>query len=142
MGAMPTQISPMLAVSDPQAAIAFYERAFGAKLRWQIGDPAEVAGMSIDGAEFFLARENPPRTRSPELAGGTTVRIELFVGDPVAVQAKALAAGAREGNPIAEHTHELAGGGPPIRMLQGGVLDPWGHVWLIGQVLVVSSSRP
>jgi len=45
----------MLAVSDPGGAIDFYSRAFGAEVRWCIGEPAEVAGLSIDGAEFFLA---------------------------------------------------------------------------------------
>jgi uncharacterized glyoxalase superfamily protein PhnB len=122
----------MLAVSDPQAAIDFYKRAFGAVERWRIGGPAEVAGLSIDGAEFFLARENPPRTRSPEAAGQTTVRIELFVDDPHAVQQKAIAAGAREGSPIEEHTHRIVGESEPMRMLQGGVVDPFGHIWLIG----------
>ena len=126
----------MLAVSDAAAAIAFYERAFGAVVRWRIGEPAAVAGLSIDGAEFFLAQESPPHgTRSPDGAGHTTVRIELFVGDPVAVQERAIAAGARERSPVEEHRHELAGGGTPLRMLQGGVMDPFGHVWLIGTFL-------
>lgn len=132
---MPTQISPMLAVSDPVAAIDFYQRAFGAEVRWGVGEPTAVAGMSIGGAEFFLAHENPPTTRSPEGAGHTTVRIELFVDDPHAVQAKAIAAGATLGSPVEEHTHELAGSGGMMRMLQGGVLDPFGHVWLIGKFL-------
>src|SRR5262245_27629026 len=131
---MPTQISPMLAVSDPAAAIEFYQRAFGAEIRWGVGEPAAVAGLSIGGAESCLAHENPPKTRSPEGAGHTTVRIELFVDDPHAVQAQAIAAGATPGNPVEEHTHELAGEGT-MRMLQGGVIDPFGHVWLIGKFL-------
>ena len=130
-----TQISPMLAVSDPAVAIDFYRRAFGAELRWRIGEPAEVAGLRIEGAEFFLARENPPATRSPDAAGHVTVRIELFVGDPEALQARAIAAGAREGNAVREHTHTLVGGGEPMRMLQGSVIDPFGHVWLVGKFL-------
>jgi uncharacterized glyoxalase superfamily protein PhnB len=103
-------------------------------VRWQIGEPPEVAGLSIAGAEFFLARENPPHTRSPEIAGHVTTRIELFVDDPHAVQADAIAAGAREGNAVTERTHGLVGGGA-LRMLQGGVIDPTGHVWLIGKFL-------
>ena len=131
---MTTQISPMLAVSNPAAALEFYLRAFGAVERWRIGEPAQVAGMSIDGAEFFLAQENPPATRSPDGAGHTTVRVELFVDDPQAVQERAISAGARAGNPVTEHTHQLADGGT-MRMLQGGVIDPFGHVWLIGKFL-------
>jgi uncharacterized glyoxalase superfamily protein PhnB len=34
--AMKTQISPMLAVSDGSAAIAFYQAAFGATLLWHL----------------------------------------------------------------------------------------------------------
>ena len=130
-----TQISPMLAVSDPAAAINFYRRAFGAEVRWQIGDPAAVAGLVIDGAEFFLAQESPDRgTRSPDGVGQTTVRVELFVDDPHAVKEKAIAAGARDGSPVVEHTHATVDGGA-FRMLQGGVIDPFGHMWLIGKFL-------
>ena len=132
---MSAQISPMLAVSDPAAAIDFYRRAFGAEVRWRIGEPAEVAGLTINGADVFLARENPPATRSPELAGHTTVRIELFVDDPRAVHAQAVAAGAYPRNPVEEHTHETIGAGANLRMLQGAVTDPFGHVWLIGRFL-------
>jgi PhnB protein len=133
---MATQISPMLAVSDAQAAIDFYARAFGAQERWRIGDPAQVAGLSIDGAEIFLAQESPSNgTNSPDRVGHTTVRIELFVDDPQAVQAKAVEAGAREGNPVQERRHETVGPTANLRMLQGGVVDPFGHVWLIGTFL-------
>jgi PhnB protein len=132
--AMGTQISPMLAVSDGKAAIEFYKAAFGATLLWSLDD--EVAGMSIHGAPFFLAHESPPHgTRSPASAGFTTVRIELFVEDPVAVQRQALAAGATKHSPVEEHTHETTGPQPIRRMLQGAVVDPFGHLWLIGKFL-------
>ena len=133
---MPTQISPMLAVSDPAAAIAFYERAFGAVLRWRIGDPAEVAGLEVAGAEFFLARETPSRgTRAPNVAGHTTVRIELFVDDPVLVHERAVREGAQERSPVVEHQHQVADSDTPMRMLQGSVSDLFGHTWLIGKFL-------
>ena len=125
----------MLAVSDAAAAVEFYKQAFGAEVRWQIGDPAEVAGMSIDGAEFFLADESPQYgTRSPDNAGHTTVRIELFVDDPRAAQVKALAAGAKDRSPVEEHNYPMADGST-LRMIQGSVTDPFGHVWLLGRFL-------
>ena len=131
----PTRIAPMLAVSDPAAAITFYERAFGAEVQWRIGEPVMVAGLIVDGAEFFLAQESPSRgTRSPDGAGHTTVRIELFVDDPVSVQQRATDAGAQAHSPVQEHTHDV-GGGQTLRMLQGGVTDPFGHIWLIGKFL-------
>ena len=131
---MKTQIAPMLAVSDGHAAIAFYTAAFGATLLWHL-DHA-VAGLSIDGAQFFLAHESPPHgTRSPASVHFTTVRIELFVDDPVAVHTRALAAGAIEHSPVLEHTHTTLGPHPIKRMLQGAVVDPFGHMWLVGKIL-------
>jgi PhnB protein len=132
---MQTQISPMLAVGDVAAAIEFYKRAFGAVERWRIGSPPDVAGLSVGGADLFLASENLPRTRSPEAAGHTTVRIELFVDDPRATHAAALAAGAREASPVEEHQHETIGSTTQLRMLQGAAFDPFGHLWLIGKFL-------
>jgi len=134
---MPTQISPMLAVTDGSAAIAFYQAAFDAELLWKLGEGADiVAGLSIHGAPFFLAYHSPEYgTRGPSAVGFTTVRIELFVDDPVAVQNKALAAGAVERSPIEEHEHPTTGPKPIRRMLQGAVVDPFGHMWLIGKFL-------
>jgi PhnB protein len=126
----------MLAVADGNAAIQFYKAAFGASLSWHLDGGHVVAGLSIDGAEFFLATESPPHgTRGPAAAGFTTVRIELFVDDPVAVHRQALAAGAIEHSPVQEHAHTTAGPRPVSRMLQGAVLDPFGHLWLVGKFL-------
>lgn len=134
---MGTQISPMLAVSDGNTAIAFYKAAFGATLLWHLdGGGHVVAGLAIDGAKFFLAHESPPHgTRGPASAGFTTVRIELFVDDPVAVHRQALHAGAIEHSPVKEHTHAMTGPHPIRRMLQGAVVDPFGHMWLVGKIL-------
>jgi PhnB protein len=134
---MSTQISPMLAVSDGNAAIEFYKAAFDATLLWHLdGGGHVVAGLSVNGAEFFLAHESPEYgTRSPAMAGCTTVRIELFVDDPIAVHQQALDAGATERNPVVEHSHDMTGIRPIRRMLQGALLDPFGHMWLVGKIL-------
>jgi PhnB protein len=134
---MQTQISPMLAVSDGKAAIDFYKAAFGAELLWHLdGGGHIVAGLSIDGARFFLAHESPPHgTRGPASVGFTTVRIELFVNDPTAVHRRALAVGATEHSPLVEHKHEMAGPKPIKSMLQGALVDPFGHIWLIGKIV-------
>jgi PhnB protein len=83
-----TQISPMLAVSDGNATIKFYQAAVGAELLWHLEAGGHVvAGLSSDGAKFFLAHEAPDYgTRSPSCAGFTTVRIELFLDDPVSAR--------------------------------------------------------
>jgi PhnB protein len=129
-----TTIAPMLAVPDGARAVEFYKSAFGAVERWRIeAGAAVIAGLSVDGAEFFLAPASPPHgTYSPESVGGTTVRIELFVEDPEAVVKQAIAAGAEERDPVTEHSHRTSEGGT-FRMLQGMVVDPFGHYWLIGK---------
>ena len=133
---MPIRIAPMLAVTDADAAIAFYQRAFGATVRWRLGGEHVVAGLEIGGAEFFLATESPGNgTRGPSSAGCTTVRIELFVDDPAAVHERAIAAGATEKDPVREHEHETVGPHPIRRMLQGAVINPAGHMWLVGRFL-------
>lgn len=125
----------MLAVGDPTGAIAFYKAAFGAEERWRIdAGGGVIAGLVIDGAEVFLASANPPRTRGPDDVGATTVRIELFVDDPSATFEQAMAAGAAEGSEPVEHQHDLVGG-TKMRLLQGQVIDPFGHLWLIGRFL-------
>jgi len=133
----PTQVSPMLAVRGGSAAIEFYKTAFGATLLWQVGtNDHVVAGLAIQGSQFFLADESPEYgQRGPAAAGFTTVRIELFVDDPVAVHRQALAAGAVERSPVIEHEHSVGGSEPAMRMLQGALMDPFGHIWLIGKFL-------
>jgi PhnB protein len=134
---MATEIAVMLAVTDAGAAVEFYKRAFGAEVYWTVGgDEHMVAGMAIGGARFFLATESPEfGTRGPSSAGFTTVRVELFVDDPVAVLAKAVAAGATQRSEVKEHSYPVVGPKPIGRMLQGAVVDPSGHIWLIGRFL-------
>lgn len=135
---MKTQISPMLAVSDGNAAIAFYQAAFGAEVLWQIDAGGHVvAGLAIGGAQFFLADQSPQHgTHSPRTAGFTTVRIELFVDDPHTTLERALAAGATPREPVVEfdYTPLMTGPKPINKMLQGSVFDPSGHMWLIGKI--------
>ena len=134
---MATEITVMLAVTDARAAVEFYEKAFGAAVDWTVGgDEHMVAGMAIGGARFFLATESPEfGTRGPFTAGCTTVRIELFVDDPLVVQSNAVAAGATQRSEVKEHKYPVVGPKPIGRMLQGAVVDPFGHMWLIGKFL-------
>ena len=118
-------ISPMIVVGDGRAAIEFYEAALGARVRWVLGD-GQVACLDVDGAPLLLSEENPANdTLTPATAGAMTTRIELFVDDPDAVIARAVAAGAVGGHmesrprPWGEHR-------------QGGFVDPWGQPWLVG----------
>jgi len=118
-------LSVMLIVPDAEPAIAWYKDALGAQERWNLGG---VAGLHIAGAPFFLHEVNPdnPAETSPDRAGVASVRIELFVDDPDALVARALAAGAAPGSPVVDHQM------PWGSHRQGGFHDPFGHNWSVG----------
>jgi PhnB protein len=118
-------ISVMLIVPDADAAIAWYRDALGAQELWNLGG---VAGLHVAGAPFLLHEVNPdnPAETSPDRAGVTSIRIELFVDDPDAFVERAVAAGAVQGSPVVEH--QMPWG--PHR--QGGFHDPFGHKWSVG----------
>jgi uncharacterized glyoxalase superfamily protein PhnB len=118
-------VSVMLIVPDATAAVAWYTEALGASVLWDLGG---VAGLEIEGAPFFLHEVNPRAATedTPERIGGTSTRIELFVDDPDAVRARALAAGATAGSTIEDHV------APWGTHRQGGFDDPFGHKWSVG----------
>jgi PhnB protein len=116
---------PFLAVRDTDAAIVFYEKAFGATVRQRVEAPdgPVVAVLEVAGMPFGVATEAPELgTPSPETAGATTVRVSLHVDDPDAAAAQAIAAGATEMFAVADQ---------PYGLRQGRVVDPFGHHWLI-----------
>ncbi len=118
-------ISVMLIVPDARAAVAWYEEALGAELLWDLDG---VAGLQVGGSPFFIHQVNPrnPAEDSPARLGGTSTRIELFVDNPDAFRARAIAAGAIPGSEVIDH--ELPWG----RHRQGGFHDPFGHNWSVG----------
>lgn len=123
--AAPAVISVMLIVPDAGAAVAWYQKALGATVSWDLGG---VAGLAVGGAPFFLHEVNPrnPAEDCPERLGGTSTRVEVFVDDPDQFIARAVGAGAREGSPIADHET------PWGKHRQGGFHDPFGHNWSVG----------
>jgi len=122
-------ITPVLAVRDAEAAIAFYGRAFGAVEVTRTTGPEGtiVAELALAGARIRIADEaaaagNP----SPETLGGTPVRLNVLVSDPDEIVRRAVAAGATEVHPVADQAYGLR---------QGRIVDPFGHHWLIGRPL-------
>lgn len=122
----PAFFAPHLTVRNVLAELEFCKAAFGAAelRRWSNPDgTVHVAEMSINGALFHLHEEMPGnRERSPATLKGTTAAIGLFVRDPAATVKKAVAAGARETNPVRDYDYGYR---------QGTVMDSEGHVWLI-----------
>jgi uncharacterized glyoxalase superfamily protein PhnB len=117
-------ISVMLAVADAPAAARWYAEALGATELWNLGS---VIGLSVEGAPFFLGEPENNGWDTPASAGTRTVRIEVFVDDPDAFIARAVAAGA-DGSVDRIRNHQMPWG--PHR--QGGFVDPFGHLWLVG----------
>ena len=117
-------ISFMLAVPDAPAAVAWYKQALGATELWNLGS---VVGLEIAGSPFFLAQPERNGWNSPQEIGSTTVRVELFCDNPDAVIARAVAAGANGSfDEIRDHQ------APWGTHRQGGFIDPFGHIWLVG----------
>jgi uncharacterized glyoxalase superfamily protein PhnB len=127
-------ISVMLIVPDAAAAIAWYRTALGATQLWDLGG---VAGLEVNGAPFFIHEVNPrnPRETSPEQAGVTSTRIELFVEDPDGFIDRAVAAGAIPGTAVEDHSV------PWGTHRQGGFHDPFGHNWSVGDASPLRTHR-
>jgi PhnB protein len=117
-------ISLMLAVSDATAAAQWYTEALGATELWNLGG---VVGLTIGGAPFFLGEPADNGWNTPVTAGTRTVRVEVFVDDPDTFIERAVAAGA-DGSVDEIRDHEAPWG----THRQGGFLDPFGHLWLVG----------
>jgi uncharacterized glyoxalase superfamily protein PhnB len=117
-------LSVMLAVYDVQAAMEWYKKALGATELWNFGS---VAGLEISGAVFFIGEPENNGWESPSKLGGTTTRVEVFCDDPDAFIKKAVEAGAN-GSFDRIKNHETPWG---IHR-QGGFMDPFGHIWLVG----------
>ncbi len=122
-------IEPMLSVRRGAQAVEFYKSAFGAteEFRVEAPDGAVVSKLVVDGAAFWVADESPEHANfSPESLGGSTVRIVLVTGDPDAMFARAVTAGAREVWPVADQEYGWR---------VGRLADPFGHHWEIGKPL-------
>jgi PhnB protein len=119
-------LTPYLIVADGAGAIAFYEKAFEAKLRLRLVRPDGKIGhaeLDIGGSVVMLADEYPAMdAKAPPAYGGTPVSLHLYVVDADAVAAKAVAAGAMLKRPVADQFY-----GDRLGTLQ----DPFGHIWRV-----------
>ena len=118
-------ITPHLIVRGGDAAIAFYEKAFGAKLIHRLSGPGKdtvmYASMQVGASTLMLADEFPQwKSLSPLSIGGAGLVLHVNVENCDAAIAKAVAAGA---------TLKM----PPADMFWGArygqIIDPFGHVW-------------
>jgi len=117
-------ISLMLAVTDASAAARWYAQALGATELWNLGS---VVGLDVEGAPLFVGQPANNGWDTPVVAGTRTVRVEVFVDDPDGFIERAVQAGA-DGSVDEIRDHVTPWG---IHR-QGGFIDPFGHLWLVG----------
>lgn len=119
-------LTPALTVNNAGAAIAFYEKVFGARIEGHImrgpdGKAVMHAELLFGDFKIFLNDEVPTmQVFGPTHFGGTSVALQLYVPDVDRTYADALAAGA---------TSVMA----PADQFWGDryahVTDPFGHRW-------------
>jgi PhnB protein len=111
-------IAPWLSVGDANAAVAFYQRAFAATVGElvDVDGVVQVAELIAQDAPFWVQHDDElPHDVDP----GRAVRMIIYVDDPDAAYARALAAGATEVAAV----HEENG------WRTGRFVDPFGHQW-------------
>jgi PhnB protein len=117
-------LTPYLIVAGGAEAIAFYEQAFGAKVRLRLDRPDGKIGhaeLEIGDSVVMLADEYEPMgAKAPAAYGGSPVSLHLYVADVDAVAATAVAAGAALKRPVENQFY-----GDRL----GTIEDPFGHVW-------------
>jgi PhnB protein len=123
---------PHLVVNDGAAAIAFYEKAFGATLEGkhiaEDGKRLMHAHLGLGAGAVYLHDEFPEfgdhgGAKAPTQLGGVSCVIHLDVPDADAAWSRAVNAGAEI---IMELENQFWG------MRYGQIKDPFGHIWSIG----------
>ena len=122
-----SDIYPSLTYDDAPAAIEWLCRAFGFTTRFVVPGPdgrVEHSELSIGtGVVMLSSPKVEDRRMSPKALAGVAQALSVFVADPDAHHAAAVAAGARVIRPL--QTEEYGARGYMA-------LDPEGHVWYFG----------
>ena len=133
------KIVPYLTVGDGNAAIAFYEKAFGGEcdVKMDAGEQMgpEHAGRIMHASikindgyvmlseEFDMGDGDGGGTRAPTKLNGTSVTIHIEIADTKGLWDKAVAEGAEVIMPLENQFWGAS---------YGKLRDPFGHVWSIG----------
>ena len=117
-------LTPYLIVADGAAAVAFYEKVFGARLRLKLERPDGKLGhteLEIGDSVVMLADEHPAhQAHAPAHFGGSPVTLHLYVENVDAVVGRARAAGGKITRPVDNMFYGDR---------SGSFVDPFGHVW-------------
>lgn len=120
-------LAPHLLVHDADAALAFYERAFGATEAYreaQTDGRIRWVAATVGGVSLVICDDLPElrfgRSSSPAVLGGTPVTLHLTVAGVEAFFLRAVQSGARILQPLQNVGHGRR---------HGVVEDPFGHRW-------------
>ena len=116
-------ITPGLTCKNASAAIELYKKAFGAKeINKMTGPNGRImhAELQIGDSRLFLADEFPGMSAAPQAGAPPSQALYLYVEDVDAKYKQAIAAGCREGMPLANMFW-----GDRF----GSVVDREGHHW-------------
>jgi len=122
-----SDIHPSLTYDDAPAAIEWLCRAFGFTRRFVVPGPdnrVEHSELSLGtGVVMVSSPKAEDRRVSPKTLAGVAQALSVFVADPDAHHAVAVAAGARVIRPLQTEDYGARG---------YMALDPEGHVWYFG----------
>lgn len=130
-------VSPYLTVVGASAALDFYREAFGAVAtgpRLTAPDGSIVhAEVRIGDGTVMLSEHNPAfGTADPRSLGGTPVRLALTVENADATMEAASRAGAKVLIPAGDQFYGHRA---------GRIEDPFGHVWIVSQMVETLSEE-
>jgi len=117
-------ITPALAIKGAAAAIDFYKRAFNAAELHRMASPDGTvmhAEIKIGDSNIMLSDEFPDwGVLSPKTVGGSPTTLYIYVEDVDATTRQALAAGAKELQPVSDQFWGDR---------SGKIEDPFGYRW-------------
>src|ERR1051326_5186369 len=119
-------VTPYLTAKNASQAIEFYKRAFGAQERYRLPMPDGRVGHSeitIGDCIVMVADEFPEHgNKSPQSLNGSAVGFAVYVENVDAAFDRAVKAGARVKEPVADKFWGDR---------SGTVEDPFGHKWML-----------
>lgn len=114
-------VVPYLLIQDPKGFFDFAREGLGATVRAEHYDDGRLVHGEIEllGCIIELGQPSDPATQS-------SVALHVFVEDPDAAWARAIAAGATSVYEVRDH---------PYGERSGGVADRWGNQWYFARVI-------
>lgn len=121
-------LAPRLVVSEGDAALDFYARAFDSEASDQAYDGGRLVNghVLVGGTLVGVTEEDGVHNQSPTTLGGTPVVLSLSVADADLAATRFVDAGGEVVIPIDDR---------PYGRRDTRLRDPFGHLWILGHAL-------